>query len=294
MDRSTTEELMARADALHTTIGAAHRDLLAVIAELDRRDRWAGDDWPDGDGAMDTAHWLWMRYGISDWKARRWISSAHALERLPRTAEALARGELGIDKVVELTRFATPRDEAGLTVWAQSVPSGAIRRRADVAQRQEIATVRDAEESRTLSWSYFDEGKRFALEAELPAADGAVVAAALSRVAGSLPALPGEEDPACVDARRAGGDRSPSPVRRQSRGRVGGRVGTDGRPGPSVSCALGGHGPSAAVPRSRVHLSRMRHPPVREGSPHRVVGTRRAHGPGQPGPRVFLPPQAGA
>ena len=32
------------------------------------------------------AHWLKMRYGISDWKARRWIAAAHALESLPLTS----------------------------------------------------------------------------------------------------------------------------------------------------------------------------------------------------------------
>ena len=66
------------------------------------------------DGARDLAHWMSMRYGISEWKARRWVAAAHALERLPRLAEALACGRLGMDKVVELARFATPDDESGL------------------------------------------------------------------------------------------------------------------------------------------------------------------------------------
>ena len=35
------------------------------------------------DGAGDMCHWLRMRYGISDWKARRWIAASHALESLP-------------------------------------------------------------------------------------------------------------------------------------------------------------------------------------------------------------------
>lgn len=67
------------------------------------------------------AHWLSMRYGISDWKARRWIAAAHALEGLPRISEAFASGELGIDKVVELTRFATAETEGRLITWAQRV-----------------------------------------------------------------------------------------------------------------------------------------------------------------------------
>jgi Domain of unknown function (DUF222) len=58
--------------------------------------------------ARDLAHFLAMRYGISEWKARRWIAAAHALEPLPKISEAFASGALGIDKVVELTRFATP------------------------------------------------------------------------------------------------------------------------------------------------------------------------------------------
>jgi hypothetical protein len=56
------------------------------------------------------AHWLWMRFGVSDWKARRWMDAARTLESLPLLSQAFASGEIGIDKVVELTRFATPRD----------------------------------------------------------------------------------------------------------------------------------------------------------------------------------------
>src|SRR6266511_4082425 len=65
------------------------------------------------------AHWLGMRYGISDWKAHRWIAAAHALEDLPLLSEAFSSGELGIDKVVELTRFATPKTEARLIPLAR-------------------------------------------------------------------------------------------------------------------------------------------------------------------------------
>ncbi|HYT79179.1 MAG TPA: hypothetical protein VEQ37_07980, partial [Actinomycetota bacterium] len=41
------------------------------------------------------------------------------LEGLPQISEAFASGELGIDKVVELTRFATPQTEGRLITWAQ-------------------------------------------------------------------------------------------------------------------------------------------------------------------------------
>jgi hypothetical protein len=54
-----------------------------------------------------------MRYGISWWKATRWIASAHALEGLPLLSEAFASGELGIDKVVELTGSPLRRPRTG-------------------------------------------------------------------------------------------------------------------------------------------------------------------------------------
>jgi hypothetical protein len=38
------------------------------------------------------AHWLAMRYDVSEWKTRRWIAAAHALEDLPLIAEVLAYG----------------------------------------------------------------------------------------------------------------------------------------------------------------------------------------------------------
>ena len=88
-----------------------------------RRDAIDSGAWAD-DGARDLAQWLWMRYGISDWKARRWIDAAHALPCCRRTSHALDRGELGIDKVVELTRFAQPETEDGLVTWAQRVSAG--------------------------------------------------------------------------------------------------------------------------------------------------------------------------
>ena len=149
------------------------------------------------------AHWLWMRYGISDWKARRWIAAAHALQGLPRISEAFASGELGIDKVVELTRFATPESESRLTVWAIGVSWGAIRHKGDLAIRASIEEAADVDRDRTLSWWYFDEGRRFALEAELPAVQGAVVARALERLADQLALMPGEDVDGDVHARRA-------------------------------------------------------------------------------------------
>jgi hypothetical protein len=103
----------------------------------------------------------------------------------------------------ELARFATFESEAGLIAWARFVSCWAIRRRADLEVRRSLEDARQTERSRFLSWWYLDDGARFGLEAELPAAQGAVVARALQRVAESIPVMPGEEDGAFAEARRA-------------------------------------------------------------------------------------------
>src|SRR5438093_13155289 len=80
-------------DGWHQRACHAHRQFLSSIAEADRRELWRDE------GARDMAHWLWMRYGISDWKARRWIAAAHALDSLSRLARAFRQGSTGIAKV---------------------------------------------------------------------------------------------------------------------------------------------------------------------------------------------------
>jgi hypothetical protein len=193
----TNDDVIQEMDALHARISSSQRSMFELITEADRQEAWQEF------GARDMAHFLSMRYGISCWKASRWIHAAHALEGLPRLSEALGSGQLGIDKVVELARFATAETESDLVAWARGVSVGCVRRKADVTVRQAIEDVRNAQASRFLSWWYFDDGRRFGLEAELPAAEGAAVARALEHLADELPVMPGEEDVCHADARRA-------------------------------------------------------------------------------------------
>jgi hypothetical protein len=172
-------------------------EMLRWIAAADARDTW------DEFGARDMAHFLYLRYGISEWKARKWIASAHALESLPRIAEALAGGVLNIDKVVELTRYATRETEESLVEWATLVPSGRIRDDADQAARRLAEDEARVQEERRLAWWFHDEGRRFAMTADLPAAEGAVVARAIDRLAGQLPGPTPEEAPDPLEVRRA-------------------------------------------------------------------------------------------
>jgi len=189
------DALIDALDAAHRDACAAQRHMLALIAEADGRDSWQDS------GARDMAHWVSIRYGISWWKARRWIVAARALEGLPRVSEALATSELSLDKTVELARFASPETETHLVGWAKDVSCGAIRHRAEVWASAEREEVVDNERSRRLEWWWFGKERRFGLSAELPAAQGAIIRKALERMTEQVPAMPGEED--YVEARRA-------------------------------------------------------------------------------------------
>src|SRR5262245_51971709 len=72
--------LLRDMDSSHARLCAEQRRVFSMIADADRTSVW------ESSGARDMAHWLRMRYGISDWKARRWIEAAHALESLPETS----------------------------------------------------------------------------------------------------------------------------------------------------------------------------------------------------------------
>src|SRR5919106_6041036 len=96
-------------------VTSAQHDLLASIRACDRADVW------ESDGCYGYAQWLSGQLHVSRWQARRLINAAHTLEHLPLTAAALASGHLGIEKVVELCRFATPKTESELITWARGV-----------------------------------------------------------------------------------------------------------------------------------------------------------------------------
>ena len=189
--------LIGVADALNRHIAAAQVALLGVIAEVDRRRAWQDS------GARDLAHWLSIRYGMSWWKADRWIKAAGALHDLPSIADALEAGVLSIDKVVELSRFATPETEDELIGWASDATCATIRRRADLEVRAAHDETTELERNRFLRYWFEEGGRRFGLEARMSSAQGAVVAKALERVVEQIPVMPPETGGDFIEARRA-------------------------------------------------------------------------------------------
>lgn len=197
LHQQDTKLLIERVQVLHREIAERQRELLETLALLEKREAWIDD------GANDMAQWTAMNLDVSRWKAERWLGAGRAFSWLPATADALGRGELGIDKVVELARFAEFDDEDALVRWAQTVPSGAIRRAGDLRSHDRVEQAEHDERTRWLQWQYADDGRRFLLDAELPSAQGAVVARALERLGEQIPVTPGEESAAHAGARRA-------------------------------------------------------------------------------------------
>jgi uncharacterized protein DUF222/HNH endonuclease len=92
---------------LSAHLDAATARLLDLIREFDARGGW-------NNGFLSCAHWLCYRVGLEMGAARERVRVARALGRLPRLAQALARGELSYSKVRALTRIATPEIEERL------------------------------------------------------------------------------------------------------------------------------------------------------------------------------------
>ncbi len=198
-DHPTPDHLEAldELDRAHARVGEAQLGFLAGVARAE------GSVRPSQEGFGSFVHLVSCRYGVPYWKAKRIVGAARALPRLPRVSQALRRGELSLDKVLELARFATPEDEERLVRWARGVAVASVRVRADLATRPKAEVDREAHRGRRLQWWFDRDGRRFELFCALPAAEGMAVARAIDRVARGIPALPGEEGAAFRDARRA-------------------------------------------------------------------------------------------
>ena len=197
LSHEPTTTLIERAADRWRRISQAQRDLLDILAELERRDIWHDA------GAHDMAHWVGNAFGLSRYRATRWLDAGRALDELPRIAEAFERGDLSVYKVEELARFATPQDEDALLEWAMEESSGAIKAEADRRRGNDAEEIATMEERRWLGWRFDDDGRSFHLQAGLPSADGAVVAEALDSLAREIPVMPDEATEQLIGARRA-------------------------------------------------------------------------------------------
>lgn len=201
-NRISEEEAIARLLESEVTVARQHRAQLGWILECERLDRFARD------GHRNFAEWLGAKLRISEWEARRRINAAHVLPTLPRVDAAFERGDLTLQKVVELCRFLKPEDESKVLPWAIRVKPRTIKHKADVETRRRRQEIIEIDRARYLHYWWMDDG-RLGLEGAFPPDQGAVIAKALDRLADRMPDIVDEDDlpptpaDAALDVRRA-------------------------------------------------------------------------------------------
>ncbi|GAC1365747.1 MAG: HNH endonuclease signature motif containing protein [Actinomycetota bacterium] len=159
---------------MHAMMAAAHATLLELVAVFDRREGWQAD------GATAMTGWLEATLGITYRTACEWLRMADALEHLPALAASYFEGRLSAEQIAAATLVATPETDQALAQEAPRRPASWLMA---AAQRERITRQADrlAEHKRSLTWWWDQEWLR--LSGKLPAADGAVVAKVLERIA---------------------------------------------------------------------------------------------------------------
>ena len=169
-------ELAAQITELAGHLNAANYRWLSLIAEFDRRHGWS-------DGSTATcAHWLNWQCGIDLGAAREKVRVAHALEKLPRIAMAMARGQLSYSKARALTRVACENTEEYFLSIALHGTAAHVEKLVRSYRRakecEELSREAQQQATRRVSHCYDADGSLI-LKARLPAELGALVLKAL-------------------------------------------------------------------------------------------------------------------
>lgn len=183
-DSCRDDELESAMRERGATITSQQRDLLRFVREHDSRKLWQKD------GCRNMAQWLAPRFDISVAEGMRWTHAAHALEHLPLISAAFERGAIGLDKVLQLARFATAHTERELLRYARRASLNALRRRADLETRPPLEDHTDNHHARFLEWRKINDAGAIYMEGLFPAEEGAIVTKALRRIADRLPDMP--------------------------------------------------------------------------------------------------------
>jgi len=113
-------DLEAEVATLSAQLDVAEHRLLALIGELDRRQRHRDHGLPS------LAAWLSWRVGLGPVAAREKVRVAKALAELPHINTAFSRAEVSYSKVRAMTRVATPTNEARLLHMAKEASAAQL------------------------------------------------------------------------------------------------------------------------------------------------------------------------
>lgn len=159
---------------MHAAMAVAHATLMRCIVAFDRQEGWRED------GCSSMAGWLCATLSLTRRTAEAWVSTAHALEELPVIAAAYAEGRLSTEQVIAAAEIATPGTDQAVAEQAEQRPGWWLTSAARAARAARRA-AKDLDNQRFVDYWFDDDA--FRLAGRLPAADGAVVARALERIA---------------------------------------------------------------------------------------------------------------
>ncbi|MGH7574169.1 MAG: DUF222 domain-containing protein [Longimicrobiales bacterium] len=156
VDVDTVEALGDQIATLSAHIHAATHRLLVLIADFDRRRGW------ELAGYSNCARWLAARTGIDLGAAREKVRAARALEALPMTSAAMARGELSFSQLRALSRVADAESEPQLLELARGTTTAQLERMVRAwkagSRKDEAEWARERHCARTLSVFPGDDG----------------------------------------------------------------------------------------------------------------------------------------
>lgn len=168
--REMWEGQVGRSDALATLsahLNAATAHWLELLWEIHEK----GD-------SNDLNSFVAWRCGITGREVREYLRVAEALQELPATRAAFARGELTFTKVRALTRVATASSEERLLELASVLTASQLERALRAFRRVAERDAHDAHELEYVNYYIDDDGTLF-LRARLAAEDGTLVIKAL-------------------------------------------------------------------------------------------------------------------
>lgn len=175
--KHSTESLTRCLAQLHGLHNAVLREMLAVTAEVQRREAYLAD------GARTPAAWLRAHLGLSPSTSDSWAGVAERLDDLPKLADMFASGEISFDKLRAAVKLAEPETDERVAEEAKYLSITMLERSARQRTRVSVQEEEQVREKRHLSWAWRDGGTRLALWGSLAAEQGASVIAAIDRIA---------------------------------------------------------------------------------------------------------------
>ena len=209
-DDEELSRLGERIAELAAQINAAEFQMMTLIAAFDRRGGWK-------DGFGSCAEWLAWRTGIKIGPARERVRTARALEKLPRTAEALREGSISYTKVRALTRVATPEREVELLEFARAGSAAKLERTVRMWRKLSRDAELTAEQARRRSrtFSVFVDGDgMYVVKGRLEPEVGAMLMRAVEAASDAL--FRRGEGAGSVDREGVSDDPRPKPKQRRA------------------------------------------------------------------------------